>query len=61
MEPHRNRPKSDGEAGARGTEYKLDSFIEATSEFSEDIGTDWKEACRRTSICSWHGQFDLLE
>lgn len=40
---------------------KLDSFIEATSEFSEDIGTDWKEACRRTSICSWHGQFDLLE
>ena len=40
---------------------KLDSFIEATSEFSEDIGTDWKVACRRTSICSWHGQFDLLE
>ena len=40
---------------------KLDSFREAASEFSEDIGTDWKEACQRTSIRSWHGQFDLLE
>ena len=33
----------------------------APSEFSESIGTDWKEACQRNSIPSWHGQSDLLE
>lgn len=61
MEPHGNRPISDGEAGAREQNIKMNSFIEAPSEFSESIGTDWKEGCQRNSIPSWHGQSDLLE